>query len=232
MKIIIGNWKSNGTKREKNRFLTALNAEKTKARIVLCLPFTLLCGDSGKINIGAQDISEYPNGAYTGDVSGTLLHDIGAKYVIVGHNDRRKYHHETNQIVKTKANQAIKNGLIPIVCIGETATEKKSNKTQSVIKKMVIESIPDSGNFIIAYEPRWAIGTGVTPTNSDIESVHKIIFDLLKQTKHEKCPIIYGGSVTSKNISEIITISHVDGVLVGGASLKLNTFLPIIRNIK
>ena len=177
MKILVGNWKSNGNRKDKQKLLTALNKVKTKTKIVLCLPFTLLYGDKTKISLGAQDISLYPNGAYTGDISGKMLKDAGVKYVIVGHSDRRKYHHETNAIVKEKATIAIQNGIIPIICVGESESEHKNSKTKSVIKKMLIESIPDNGNFIIAYEPSWAIGTGKTPTKSEIESIHNMIFE-------------------------------------------------------
>ena len=120
MKILVGNWKSNGNRRDKQKLLTALNKVKTTTKIILCLPFTLLGGDKNKFLIGAQDISLYPNGAYTGDVSGEMLKDAGVKYVIVGHSDRRNHHHETNAIVKAKATMAIQNGITPIICIGES----------------------------------------------------------------------------------------------------------------
>lgn len=231
MKILVGNWKSNGNRKDKQKLLTALNKVKTKTKIVLCLPFTLLYGDKTKISLGAQDISLYPNGAYTGDISGKMLKDAGVKYVIVGHSDRRKYHHETNAIVKEKATIAIQNGIIPIICVGESESEHKNGKTKSVIKKMLMESIPDDGNFIIAYEPSWAIGTGKTPTKSEIESIHNMIFDTLAGINRARTPILYGGSIKATNINKFMNIPHVDGFMVGHASLKSETFLPIIKNM-
>lgn len=231
MKILVGNWKSNGTRKDKQKLLTALNKVKTETKVILCLPFTLLYGDKTKISIGAQDISLYPNGAYTGDISGEMLKDTGAKYVIVGHSERRKYHHETNQIVKAKATIAIQNGITPIVCVGESESEHKNGKTKSVIKKMLTESVPDDGKFIVAYEPRWAIGTGITPTKSEVESIHNMIFDVLKGLNRAHTPILYGGSIKASNVKKFIDIPHVDGLMAGRASLKTETFLPIIKNM-
>ena len=231
MKFVIGNWKMNGTAKEKLALLKSLKGVKTKNKIIICLPFTLIPGENYGIVIGAQNVSEHQNGAYTGDISGKMLKEIGAKYVIVGHSERRLYHNETNETVQAKASMAIKNGLVPIICIGETLDEKKANKTVSVIKKMLLKSIPSNGKFIVAYEPRGAIGSGITPSEKDITKVHKIIFDTLNKIGCEKTPIIYGGSVNAKNAHDITTIPHVDGVLVGGASLKSETFLPIIDSI-
>ena len=231
MKILVGNWKSNGNRQDKLKLLSALKKVKTNTKIILCLPFTLLYGDKTKVSIGAQDISLYPNGAYTGDISGEMLKDAGVKYVIVGHSERRKYHHETNEIVKNKANIAIQNGITPIVCIGESESDHKNGKTKSVIKKMLTESIPDSGNFIVAYEPHWAIGTGITPTKSEVESIHNMIFDVLKGLNRTRTPILYGGSIKASNVKKFIDIPHVDGLMAGRASLKPETFLPIIKNM-
>ena len=231
MKILVGNWKSNGNRKDKLKLLSTLKKVKTNTKIILCLPFTLLYGDKTKVSIGAQDISLYPNGAYTGDISGEILKDAGVKYVIVGHSERRKYHHETNEIVKHKANIAIQNGITPIVCIGESESDHKNGKTKSVIKKMLIESVPDNGNFIVAYEPRWAIGTGITPTKSEVESIHNMIFDVLKGLNRARTPILYGGSIKASNVKKFIDIPHVDGLMAGRASLKPETFLPIIKNM-
>ncbi len=231
MKILVGNWKSNGNRKDKQKLLSALKKVKTNTKIILCLPFTLLYGDKTKVSIGAQDISLYPNGAYTGDISGEMLKDAGVKYVIVGHSERRKYHHETNEIVKHKANIAIQNGITPIVCIGESESDHKNGKTKSVIKKMLTESIPDNGGFIVAYEPRWAIGTGITPTKSEVESIHNMIFDVLKGLNRARTPILYGGSIKASNVKKFIDIPHVDGLMAGRASLKPETFLPIIKNM-
>ena len=227
MKFIIGNWKMNGTKADKEDMLKALKTVKSGNKIVLCLPFTLLCGENKGISIGAQDVSSHENGAYTGDISATMLKEMGVEYVIVGHSERRTNHDETNEIVRQKATMAIKNGIIPIVCVGETMEEKNAGHTTSVIKKMLLESIPDNGEYIVAYEPRWAIGTGQTPTTNEIVSAVKTVFETLPNPM----PIIYGGSVNKDNARDIISIPYVDGLLIGGASLKSDTFLPIIKSI-
>ena len=232
MKFIVGNWKSNGTHTEKESMIKSLKNIKTDNKVILCLPFTLLGGGISHIEIGAQDISEFDNGAYTGDISGIMLKELGVKYVIVGHSERRLYHNETNEIVKNKATKAIQNDIIPIICVGETMEDKKSGRTMSVVKKMVLESIPEKGNFIIAYEPRWAIGSGQIPTVKEIETVHETIFKALRAIGYENTYILYGGSVNQTNATEIISINHVDGLLVGGASLKYDTFLPIINAAK
>ena len=228
MKFIIGNWKMNGNTEDKQAMLESLKNTKTKNKVVLCLPFTLLSGENNGITIGAQDVSNHDNGAYTGDISATMLKDTGVQYVIVGHSERRLYHSETNELVKEKATIAIKNGLIPIVCVGETMEEKNAGHTVAVIKKMLLESIPDSGEYIVAYEPRWAIGSGLIPSESEIVTATKTIFDTLPTPM----PIIYGGSVTKENAPDIVSIPYIEGLLIGGASLKSDTFLPIIKSIK
>lgn len=232
MKILVGNWKSNGNLAGKKKLCSAISRIKTDIKIILCLPYTLLNGEKNKqIVIGAQDISAHDNGAFTGDISGQMLKDAGAKYVLVGHSERRANHHETNAIVKAKAELAIQYGLTPIICIGETLTERTANKTKSVIKKMLLESIPNTGKYIIAYEPRWAISTGKTATKTEVQTIHQMIFDILKEIHAEKTPILFGGSINAKNISKFTNIPHVDGFVIGGASLKPETFLPIIKQM-
>ena len=227
MKFIIGNWKMNGTMVDKASLFKSLKDVKTSTKVIMCLPFTLLNGDNSGITIGAQDLSDHENGAYTGDISATMLKESGIKYVIVGHSERRLYHNETNDIVKEKAIMAIKNSIIPIICIGETAEEKQSGKTISVIKKMIKECSPDQGEYIIAYEPRWAIGTGITPTPDEITKV----FQEIHNSANKNIPLVYGGSVNQTNAKDIIALPYVDGLLIGGASLKSKTFLPIIKSI-
>ena len=222
----------NGTPESKEAILRSLKNIQTDNEIVLCLPFTLLYGNNYGIKIGAQDISEYDNGAFTGDISAQMIKESGAKYVIVGHSERRFYHNETNEIVKAKATHAIMYGIVPIICIGETATERNTGRTMSVVKKMLLESVPDSGDYIIAYEPRWAIGSDTTPTNREITAVHETIFKTLRGINRENTPILYGGSVDADNAVDIVSLPHVDGLLVGRASLKSDTFLPIIKGIK
>lgn len=227
MKFIVANWKMNGTVAEKDTMFKELSKTKTKNKIIMCLPFTLLSGENQGVTTGAQDVSNHENGAYTGDISATMLKEMGAQYVIVGHSERRLYHNETNEQIKEKATMAIKSGIIPIVCVGETMEEKNAGHTISVIKKMLLESIPNNGEFIVAYEPRWAIGSGITPTTNEIVTAVKAVFDSL----NTPMPILYGGSVTADNARDIISIPYVDGLLIGGASLKSDTFLPIIKSI-
>lgn len=231
MKFIVGNWKMNGSMDEKETFLKALKNVKTNNNIIICMPFTLVYGNDHGITIGAQNISEYSNGAYTGDISGQMLKDADIKYVLVGHSERRQYHAETNAIVKAKANAAIKNGITPIICIGETADDKKAGRTMTVVKKMLLECIPENCKYIIAYEPRWAIGSGKTPTPEEIAAVFEMIHKALHQKGCENIALLYGGSVNSTNAKQFATIPHVDGLLVGNASLKSETFLPIIKSI-
>lgn len=231
MKFIIGNWKMNGDKTQKMAMIDALSKIQTKNKVILCLPFTLLGGEHKNILIGAQNISEHDNGAYTGDISGTMLKDAGVKYVLVGHSERRLNHHETNEIVKAKAEMAIKNNLIPIICIGETLDEHKSGKTINIVKEMLDECLPTSGEFIIAYEPRWAIGTGLTPSTEQTTAIFDAMHEYMKLHSLENTPIVYGGSITQSNAGDFISVPHVDGLLIGGASLKSETFLPIIESI-
>lgn len=227
MKYIIGNWKMNGNMADKESLFRAIHRTKTNNNVIICLPFTLFCGKNYDVTIGAQDVSQHENGVYTGDISAQMLHDAGVKYVIVGHSEHRLHHNEKNNVIKAKSEQAIKYGITPIVCIGETITEKRAGKTETVIKKMLLESVPKSGKYIIAYEPRWAIGSGKTPTKDEIKTAVKIIVDTLPR----KVPIVYGGSVNKDNARDIISIPNVNGLLIGGASLKSETFIPIIKSI-
>ncbi len=233
MKIIVGNWKMNGTRMGFENMTKSLSEINTANRVIICPPYTLLNLENFGIATGAQDISAHDNGAYTGEISGQMIAETGAKYVIVGHSERRLYHNETNEIVRQKATMAIQNRLIPIICVGETLDEREAGKTEKIIKEMLRDSVPNTENeIIIAYEPRWAIGTGMTPTPTEIEFVHNIIFEYLKENNHETAAILYGGSVSAANAATITEIPHVDGLLVGGASLKTETFIPIIESVK
>ena len=234
MKIIAGNWKMNGTRTALEEMLGALSTVKTKNRVVLCVPFTMLRAGTENVAIGAQDVSANVRGAYTGEVSGAMIAETGAKYVIVGHSERRMYHDETNDIVRTKATRALENGLTPIICVGETMEEKRAGKTMDVIVAGVRESVPEdvTDDIIIAYEPRWAIGAGITPTAQEIADAHKAIADTLAYMGLDGTPILYGASVNGSNVADIVAIENVSGVLVGGASLKPQEFIPIIENVK
>ena len=225
MKFIVANWKMNGNMSDKNEMVKNLKNIETDNKIILCLPFTLLNGENLGITIGAQDLSQHENGAFTGDISAQMLKEFDVEYVIVGHSERRTYHNETNEIVRSKAEMAIKNGIIPIICIGENLSEYESGQTIESVAKMLRESVPESGNYVIAYEPYWAIGTNKTPTTDEISKA----MDTIRQIVGNDTPLLYGGSVKPSNAQQILSIKNVDGVLVGNASLKIDTFLPIIN---
>ena len=242
--LIAGNWKMNGTKASAEALAAGL-AGKTgmsaaHADVVLCPPAPLLpivaaVIGTGMIGLGAQDCHANEKGAHTGDVSATLLKDIGCGYVIVGHSERRADHGETDAMVKTKAAAALKAGLIPIVCVGETEAERERGETAVVIARQVKGSIPadaTAANTVVAYEPVWAIGTGKTATTADIAQVHAQIRDVVKEghvgIKSQDLRILYGGSVKGSNAGAILGTAGVNGALVGGASLDLEDFWKII----
>jgi triosephosphate isomerase len=233
MKIIAGNWKMNGTHENLVKMIQDLSAIDTKNTVILCVPYTMLCTDSGKIALASQDISVHDHGAYTGEISAQMVAATGAKYTLIGHSECRQYHGDTNATVRTKAEHALSNGLTPIICVGETMDEKQAGKTMEIIESGVRESVPAVVNsgIIIAYEPRWAIGAGITPTHDEIESAHELIAKTLDDMGLGGTPVLYGASVKSSNALEIMSIPHVDGVLVGGASLKSDDFIPIITSV-
>ncbi|MDR0741232.1 MAG: triose-phosphate isomerase, partial [Rickettsiales bacterium] len=175
MKIIAGNWKMNGSRAGLEEMISALESVDTENTVVICVPFTMLGAARGKTALGAQDVSAHDKGAYTGEVSARMLAEASAKYVIVGHSERRQYHKETNDIVRQKAGAALANGLVPIICVGETMEERKAGKTMDVIESGVRESVPFDTGIIVAYEPRWAIGAGLTPTSIEIAEAHALI---------------------------------------------------------
>ena len=233
MKIIAGNWKMNGTKAGVREMQDALGEISTENTVILCVPFTMISGGKGPVAIGAQDVSAHDHGAFTGEISASMLRDVGAKYVIVGHSECRMYHGDTNEIVKQKAQMALSAGITPIICVGETATERDAGKTMEIIESGVRESVPaDGGDVIVAYEPRWAIGAGITPSDADIATAHALVADMLEKMGRGGTPILYGASVNGGNAAQLMSIPHVDGVLVGGASLKPDDFIPIIMSTK
>ncbi len=234
MKIIAGNWKMNGTRANLVQMVSDLSSIETDNTVILCVPATMLGIDTGRISLGAQDISQHTHGAFTGEISAQMIADTGAKYVIIGHSECRQYHGDTNSTVRNKATQALANGLIPIICVGETMDEKQAGKTMAVIESGVRESIPSdvSTDIIVAYEPRWAIGAGLTPTSAEIAEAHTLIAKTLSDMGLGGTPVLYGASVKGSNAAEIMSIANVDGVLVGGASLKSDDFIPIITSVK
>ncbi len=234
MKIIAGNWKMNGTRADLDVMLDALERVDTNNAIILCVPYTMLRHGTTNTSIGAQDVSCHDHGAYTGQISAKMVADTGAKYTIVGHSECREYLGDTNKTVHQKATQALNNGLIPIICVGETMIEKQAGRTMEIIETGIRECIPSelATNVVIAYEPRWAIGAGLTPTREEIASAHTLIANTLADMGLAGTPILYGASVKGSNAAEIMSISNVDGVLVGGASLKSDDFIPIITSVK
>jgi triosephosphate isomerase len=241
--LIAGNWKMNGlgADLEQARLLAqALASEPTHARVALCPPATLVSRMAEAVKgsavlVGGQDCHAQEKGAFTGDVSAEMLADAGAGIVILAHSERRAGYGETDQKARAKVLAALRAGLEPIVCVGETLGEREAGRTLGVVETQVQLSLPDelAGKaFAVAYEPVWAIGTGLTPTLEQIEEVHVAIRGLLADRFGETgraAPILYGGSMNPKNAAEILKVAEVGGGLVGGASLKAEDFLQIVR---
>ena len=238
-KLAAGNWKMNGTRASLSE-VKAINAEldDTDPAVVICPPVSLLipaCDIGGKIGIGAQDCHMVSSGAHTGDISANQIADTGATYVIIGHSERRTDHGETSDMIKAKAQAALKAGLIAIVCIGETLAEREAGETLNVLGQQMSGSIPNgatSQNTVIAYEPVWAIGTGLVPTLDQIDEAHRFMrAELLTAlgADAQNISLLYGGSVKGSNADDIFSVADVDGALVGGASLSAHDFVPIIK---
>lgn len=238
--LIAGNWKMNGlaVSLEEAKAVAA-GIGSAKARVAICPPATLIgqmasALKGGAVAVGGQDCRAEASGAFTGDVAAEMLADAGAALVILGHSERRAGYGETDAIVAAKVGAALRAGLEPIVCVGETLEERKAGQALDVVTGQVRGSLPAElagKSFSVAYEPVWAIGTGLTPTIEEIEEVHKAIrATLLEQFgEHGKtAPILYGGSVKPSNANEILHAAEVGGALVGGASLKADDFLGII----
>ncbi len=241
--LVAGNWKMNGSTamlKEPRLLANMLRSAKAKCDVMICPPATLI-GQvksvlrGSKIKTGGQDCHAAASGAHTGDVSAAMLKEAGATAVIVGHSERRTNHKETDAMVSAKAVLAHKSGLNAIICIGETLDERKGGKTLAVLTEQLRGSVPagcTASNTVIAYEPVWAIGTGLTPTVAEIAEAHAHIRSELAKVMAEegaKTRILYGGSVKSSNVKELISIAHVNGALVGGASLKAVDFIGIIK---
>jgi len=240
--LVAGNWKMNGLTSDLGE-LTAMAAAFTpelqeKIDLLVCVPATLLFRASETttatpLAIGAQDCHQNASGAHTGDVSTAMIEDAGGTAVIVGHSERRTDHSETNETVLAKAQAGLAQGLCTIVCIGETEEHRKSGATLEILKDQLAGSLPESwekGQLVVAYEPVWAIGTGLTPTAEDVAEAHAFMrSELVSQfgTNGNKIRLLYGGSVKPANAKELMGIENVDGALVGGASLKAEDFLGI-----
>ena len=244
--LIAGNWKMNTTIKEGENIATDLkHIEPNEIDVVICPPFTQLIPlietlSTTNIAIAAQNVSCYDNGAHTGEISAKMLSEISCKYILVGHSERRTNQKESNKDIHNKIQQALVHNLTPILCVGETLKEREENITFSVIENQIIEAINaidfSVKELVIAYEPVWAIGTGKVATPDQAEDVHYFIRKLLKSSwNHDvskKTRIIYGGSVNPSNAQDLFKQPNIDGALVGGASLKSNSFIEIINNYK
>lgn len=235
--LIVGNWKMNKTSSEAVELVKKLkvlvkNVKANKSQIVICPAFTALSDVAKELKdtnilLGAQNLYFEEYGAFTGEVSAQMLKEIECKYVIIGHSERRQLYGEINAVVNQKIFAALKHGLIPIVCVGETLAEREKNKTKEIIKKQITESLKDIdvNKIVIAYEPVWAIGTGKTATPEQAQEVHALIRSLIKSNSTR---ILYGGSVKHDNIKELMAQKDIDGALVGGASLDAESFAKIV----
>ncbi len=243
--LVAGNWKMNGLKASlaeaaKLKSRLADPGFKPQADVMLCPPATLIAGMAAEaagsaLLVGAQDCHAKVSGAHTGDISADMLKDAGAKAVIVGHSERRADHGETNAVVKAKCEAVHRSGLLAIVCVGETAAERKAGETLSVVKAQLAGSLPDgcrATTTVVAYEPVWAIGTGLTPTAQDVAEVHAALRVALAArfgAEGQAMRLLYGGSVKASNARELMAVANVNGALVGGASLKADDFLGIVE---
>ncbi|MBG1231657.1 triose-phosphate isomerase [Aestuariivirga litoralis] len=241
--LVAGNWKMNGTTanlKEARLLAAMLRDVKLKCDVTICPPATLIRRAKGvmkgsKIKLGGQDCHAAVSGAHTGDISADMLKDAGATSVIVGHSERRTNHKETDAMVSAKAQAAHKAGLRAIICVGETLDERKGNKALEVLTTQLKGSVPagsTAANTVIAYEPVWAIGTGLTATAKEVEEAHAHIRAELSKVMGEEgagARILYGGSVKGSNAAELMGVPNVNGALVGGASLKAVDFIGILK---
>jgi triosephosphate isomerase (TIM) len=241
--LIAGNWKMNGLKAQAAEFDAMLSgaADVTaKADLLVCPPATLIAAFAGrapgkKVAVGAQDCHPNASGAHTGDVSAEMLVDAGATAIIVGHSERRADHGEGDALIRQKAEAAWRAGAAAIVCVGETQAQRDAGQTLDILRGQLDGSLPDgstAANLVVAYEPVWAIGTGLTPTAKDVEQIHGFIRELLTsrfKTDGARMRILYGGSVKPSNAAELMAVKHVIGARVGGASLKAADFLAIAK---
>jgi len=244
-KLVVGNWKMHGSRASNAELIKGLleadlAATAPRADVAVCPPVVFLADvaealKGSAIGFGAQDLSVQAQGAYTGEVSGPMLREFGARYAIVGHSERRAYHAESDQIVADKAKAALAHGLTPIVCVGETLAEREADQTEVVVTrqlKAVIDALGDQlARIVVAYEPVWAIGTGKTASPDQAQAVHAMLRAQLKAALPQAAavPLLYGGSVKPDNARELFAQPDIDGGLIGGASLKAADFAAIAR---
>lgn len=244
-KLAAGNWKMNGTTGALQELTSLVTTHPAPSvDVLICPPATLIgaaaqrIGD-GAIGIGGQDCHVNTSGAHTGDVSAQMLQDVGARAVILGHSERRADHHETSEEVRAKARTAQAAGLMTVICLGESLSQREATNTLDIIGAQLSLSVPDSStgeNLVVAYEPIWAIGSGLTPNPDQIGEVHDFMRTRLERRfgagVGRSVRLLYGGSVKPDNASEIFAVSNVDGALVGGAALKAKDFSPIITALE
>ena len=235
--LIAGNWKMHGLAAEAQALARAVaaGAAGLKAEVLICPPATLIVpltqACAGVVALGGQDCHEAAKGAHTGDISAAMLKDAGATYVILGHSERRMAYRETSHRVRAKAEAAMAAGLIPVVCVGEPEDDRLLGRAEEVVAEQMAESLPEgfgAAGGVVAYEPVWAIGTGRTPTEADITAMHAMMRAKLTEA-FPGLRLLYGGSVKPGNALAILALPHVDGALVGGASLVAEDFLAIAR---
>ena len=244
-KIVAGNWKMNKNATEAVDFINELKAQNLSKDVdvvvcptFVCLPAAVEAAKGSAVKVGAQNIHWADNGAYTGEISGEMLKNIGVEYVIIGHSERRQYFGETDETVNNRLKAALKYDLIPIVCVGELLEERENGTTNEVLERQTVGAlkdiaVTDVSNMVIAYEPVWAIGTGKTASSDDSNDACKFIRSIVEKLYNkevaDKVRIQYGGSVKPSNANELFTTSDIDGGLVGGASLKTDDFTAIVK---
>jgi triosephosphate isomerase len=242
-KLIVGNWKMNGSLAANEALIQALlgGMPRSACHVAVCVPSVylaqcqaMLAGSS--VDLGAQDVSAHEAGAFTGEMSGSMLREFGVRYCIVGHSERRQYHAETDTLVALKAQRALACGMTPIVCVGETLDEREAGKTEEVVKRQLAAVIHANGHciseIVVAYEPVWAIGTGKTASVEQAQQVHLVLRMQLRaaSSQADRIQILYGGSMNAANAGQLLAQPDIDGGLVGGASLKAPDFLSIITS--
>ncbi|MDI9502422.1 MAG: triose-phosphate isomerase [Tissierellia bacterium] len=241
MKIIAGNWKMNTGIEEAGKLAQAIAEKPVKdgVRAVVCPPFTHLQTVGAQLKdtdyaLGAQNMSPYDDGAYTGEISAKMLKELGVAYVILGHSERREIMGETDALVREKMEKALKEDLVPIVCVGENLEQREAGKEKDVVGKQVAavleNAAADLSSVVIAYEPIWAIGTGKTASAEQAEEMCAFIYEQVEKFVPGKTlPVLYGGSVKPENVEELLAQPHIDGALVGGASLKADSYHKLVE---
>ncbi len=242
--IVAGNWKMNASKESVNKLVLGIlsGMDNVSSKVVICAPFPYLSQvealiSHSQVSLGAQNLNINTSGAFTGEVSADMIKDFGAQHVIVGHSERRSLYGETNTIVAEKVKAALDSDLIPLFCVGETLEQREAGETESVLADQINTVVDLVGiaaflKIVVAYEPVWAIGTGVTASPEQAQSVHAFIRQLLANKSNDvaqQTPILYGGSMNAANANELIACADIDGGLIGGASLKPEDFLQICR---